>query len=93
VGGNALVIANLELRAPLYRMLQIEGFYDGGNVFKDLKSIRGSNFNHCVGIGLRIKTPIGPLRFEYALNLNLPDALHSLGYPRRLFFFTVGTPF
>jgi outer membrane protein insertion porin family len=95
VGGNALIITNLELRAPLYRMLQIEGFYDGGNVFKDLKSIRGSDFSHSVGIGLRIRTPIGPLRFEYAFNLNLPDALQlpPLNYPRRLFFFTVGAPF
>jgi len=93
VGGNTLVVANFELRAPLYRMLYFSGFYDGGNVFKDLRALRGADFSHSAGVGLRIKTPIGPLRFEYAFNLNLPESLRLLGYPRRLFFFTVGTPF
>ena len=64
--------------------------------------------SHAVGIGLRYKTPIGPLRFDFAYNLN-PTVLfpgnrsiqrgRSLGdyETQRLrhfnFFFSIGQPF
>lgn len=92
-GGSALVVVNAEFSAPLYRMLRVAGFYDGGNVFRNFGALRASEFSHTVGIGLRIRTPIGPLRFDYAFNLNLTDDRRSLGYPSRLFFFTIGNPF
>ncbi|MFN7930763.1 MAG: POTRA domain-containing protein [Blastocatellia bacterium] len=64
VGGNALMILNAEIRQPVYRQLSLVGFYDLGNVFLKLDDIAPKNFTHSVGAGLRVKTPLGPLRLD-----------------------------
>jgi outer membrane protein insertion porin family len=93
VGGNALLIGNLELRVPLISRFELAGFYDGGNVFPDVGSIRFSDFSHTLGAGLRLKTPFGPIRIDYGVNLNLSSHLRSIGYGRGHFFLTIGPPF
>ncbi len=64
IGGNALMIFNAEIRQPLYRQISLVGFYDGGNIFRTFGEMKPGNFSHSVGVGLRIKTPLGPLRFD-----------------------------
>jgi outer membrane protein insertion porin family len=93
LGGNALIIANLELRLPLMRSLQLVPFYDTGNVFSSLDTVRLSGFTHTLGLGLRIRTPFGPLRADYGLNLNLSQDLRSRGLKSGHFFITIGPPF
>jgi outer membrane protein insertion porin family len=39
IGGNALVVTNLEARVPVTRDLQVVPFYDGGNVFRSASDI------------------------------------------------------
>jgi outer membrane protein insertion porin family len=39
IGGNALVVTNLEARVPVTRALQVVPFYDGGNVFRSITDI------------------------------------------------------
>jgi outer membrane protein assembly complex protein YaeT len=93
IGGNALVIGSLELRAPIFRFLHLAGFYDAGNVFSQISSIHFTDFSHTVGLGLRIKTPFGPLRADYGYNLNLPGDLRKRGFDRGHLFITIGPPF
>ena len=93
IGGNALLIGNLELRVPLVSRLELAAFYDGGNVFTSVSAIRLSDVSHTVGIGLRVKTPFGPIRVDYGINLNLSAQLRSLGYKQGHFFLTIGPPF
>jgi outer membrane protein insertion porin family len=93
IGGNALLIGNLELQVPLIYRLRLAGFYDGGNVFSSLGAIRLSDFSHTVGFGLRVRTPFGPIRLDYGINLNLSPTLRSLGYRQGHFFLTLGPPF
>lgn len=90
-GGNALAIINLEARIPLTKSVRAVPFYDGGNVFRRVKDIFnppevaandvvGQNlralWSHTVGLGFRIKTPIGgEFGFDYGYLLNPPRFL------------------
>ena len=85
-GGNGLVIINLEARVPLTDNIRFVPFYDGGNVFRRVGDIFNppdvpptdvfrqnlrALFTHTVGIGLRLKTPIGgefAVDYGYLLN-------------------------
>ncbi len=88
LGGNALVIGNLELRFPIYKVVQGAVFYDVGNVFVDFASARWEDVSHSVGAGLRLKTPFGPIRLDFGYSLK------DLPYDKRnQFFITIGNPF
>lgn len=89
-GGNALAILNGELRFPLVRALRLRGaaFYDGGNVFARVSDFRLSDFSHTLGVGLRIKTPIGPLRLDWGILVR-----RQPGVPRTQLHATFGNPF
>ncbi len=64
-GGRTMVNVNLELRFPVWRKI-------GGVVFQDLGALSGTMFADfktqdllaATGFGLRIFTPLGPLRFD-----------------------------
>ena len=89
VGGNALALVNLEARVPVRTNFQIVPFYDGGNVFRRVGDIFGRNdragtadinqrnlrvqWTHTIGLGLRVKTPLGPLGIDYGFLLNPPE--------------------
>jgi outer membrane protein insertion porin family len=70
LGGNASAIANAEWRVPLWRWLSGVAFLDVGAVTPDVNQLNASAFKTGVGGGLRVKTPVGPIRFDagYALN-------------------------
>ena len=103
-GGNALAITNVEARVPITDSIRAVPFYDGGNVFRrvgDLfnpPNIQPNNafennlrsvWTHTIGLGFRIKTPIGgefAVDYGYLLNpprflipqQNAPDAIFRL---------------
>jgi len=52
-----------------------------------------TDISHTVGLGLRIKTPFGPLRADYGYNLNLPAQSRAAGLKAGHFFITIGPPF
>lgn len=88
-GGNALAIVNLEARIPFSDLLRVVPFYDGGNVFNRVSDIfnptKSENntifennikavWTHTVGLGFRIKTPIGgEFAIDYGYLLNPPN--------------------
>jgi outer membrane protein insertion porin family len=93
VGGNAIIVGNLELRVPVYRAIHVAGFYDVGNVYRSFSDIGNSRMSNTVGLGLRIKTPVGPLRLDYGVNLNLSPDLHARGLTPGHLFVTIGSTF
>ncbi|MBI4850316.1 MAG: translocation/assembly module TamB domain-containing protein [Acidobacteria bacterium] len=70
LGGDALVVFNLELRYPISRRLQLVPFYDLGNVFSRVKDISFRKMTNTLGLGLRFNTPIGPIGVDYGYLLD-----------------------
>ncbi|HVB37646.1 MAG TPA: POTRA domain-containing protein, partial [Vicinamibacterales bacterium] len=69
IGGDALIILNAELRAPLWRSIGIVGFIDAGNVFAHVMDINPGAIRAAAGFGLRYKSPIGPIRIDLGFKL------------------------
>ena len=74
LGGNTLLVNNLELTVPVpipLPNLQFSVFYDRGNVYKNNKDLlRSGEMSNAVGVGLRYRTPLGPFRIDGAWNLD-----------------------
>jgi outer membrane protein insertion porin family len=70
IGGNGMVILMGELRAPLRGGLGVVGFVDTGNVFAKVGDIDVAEFRTSVGSGVRYKSPVGPLRFDFGVKLH-----------------------
>ena len=69
IGGNALVILQAELRAP-YKNFQFVGFVDTGNVFTRPSTIDFGEMRSALGLGLRYKSPIGPIRVDLGFKVH-----------------------
>lgn len=91
MGGKLLLLFNFDLTFPLISSLKdLSGvvFYDLGNVFFNRSDFVLRELQSAVGLGLRYRTPLGPLRFELGWNLNDPPAN---GVP--IVFVTIGNVF
>ncbi|MBQ3397364.1 MAG: BamA/TamA family outer membrane protein [Synergistaceae bacterium] len=61
--GSNFYLGNFELRVPIASAVSLVGFYDIGNA--DAKMDWG-NYHDDYGLGVRVKTPFGNLRIDYA---------------------------
>jgi outer membrane protein insertion porin family len=68
-GGRFSLIYNAELRFPVYKSFGGVVFYDAGNIWKTISDFDPSDIKQAVGAGIRYQTPIGPLRFDYGIEL------------------------
>jgi outer membrane protein insertion porin family len=69
-GGGSLLILNGELRYSVWKSLAAVTFVDAGNVYELASSFQPTNLQPAVGVGLRYKSPIGPIRVDVGFNLN-----------------------
>jgi len=83
--GDVFLVLNSELRFPIYRSMSGTLFFDAGNVWDQLSEISSSlktgqiALKTSIGVGLRLDTPLGPIRFDYAypfadINTTTPQA-------------------
>ena len=61
--GSNMYLGNFELRVPVAEAVSLVGFYDIGNADEKFD---WSNYHDDYGLGLRVKTPFGSLRIDYA---------------------------
>lgn len=72
IGGEKMMVFNVEYRVPLFKEQGIVGlvFFDAGNVFTKDENYTFSGIRDSVGAGIRWYSPMGPLRLEYGKNLD-----------------------
>jgi outer membrane protein insertion porin family len=87
-GGNALVLGGAELRTSLSRAFSLGTFVDVGNVYTLVRDIDLGDLRYSAGLGLRYKTPLGPLRVDWGYKLN-----RQAGESPYRFHFTIGNAF
>ena len=67
IGGDSIAIANAEVTFPVYEKI-VKGavFLDIGNVWERSSDfLVGGGYKYGTGLGVRIKTPIGPVKLDY----------------------------
>lgn len=94
-GGNGLVIFNAELRFPLWRARSLGGavFIDTGNVFAKVSEIDLADLRSGTGFGLRWKSPVGPLRLDFAWKLHPITYGNGIRESRFAWYITIGQAF
>ncbi len=86
-GGTTRIVGNMEVRFPIYRLIHGVAFVDVGSLTEGFGDIELDTFRWSTGAGLRLYTPVGPIRLEYGYQLqdNSPEdrgQIHfSLGFP------------
>jgi outer membrane protein assembly complex protein YaeT len=89
LGGEAYDVMSVELRQRLIGNLEGALFYDGGNVVDQYQDwYKFGGFRHALGLGLRYRLPIGPVRLDWGWN---PDP-HS-GEDTAVLHLSVGMAF
>jgi outer membrane protein assembly complex protein YaeT len=83
IGGNSLLAASSELRAALRGALGGVAFVDAGNVWASAGAIDLKDLRYALGAGLRYRTAIGPVRFDFGYQLNPIDGLIVNGAPQQ----------
>jgi outer membrane protein assembly factor BamA len=74
-GGNLMINPRFELRFPIYAPLEGAVFTDIGYLWADPTHILKESFVHNiapradVGAGIRVDTPVGPIVFDYGINV------------------------
>lgn len=106
-GGEVLLLGSIEARFPLVWILGGAVFMDAGNVWerpeditvKRVFTVAGpgagySDMRYSVGAGIRIPTPVGPLRFDYGWKLRRAKyEERDLSPTRGTFHFSLGQAF
>ncbi|QGY42291.1 BamA/TamA family outer membrane protein [Maribellus comscasis] len=67
LGGKSIIETNIELRYPLFWRISGVAFFEGGNVWTGSYRYKLNDLGYAAGGGIRVETPIGPVRFDVGL--------------------------
>lgn len=93
IGGTASIVNNFEIEFPIVPPAEVRGviFFDAGNAFGGLygnEPMRIENMRLSAGFGVRWRSPMGPLRFEWGFPIG-----RKPGEQGQVFEFSVGSFF
>lgn len=88
VGGNGMLLLNVEYRFPIAGDFGGAVFFDSGNVWPDWRAMDPGEVKNGVGLGARYLSPLGPIRAGVGWKLDRERG--ESGYE---LFFNIGNPF
>jgi outer membrane protein assembly complex protein YaeT len=88
IGAQSYVLLNLELEQRLTNSISIVGFYDAVGMTADIDEYPFHDYLSSIGLGIRFRTFMGPIRFEYGHNLD-----QRIEDPSGTYHLTIGYPF
>jgi outer membrane protein assembly complex protein YaeT len=68
IGGEFFTVFNIEYTFPIIGELQGAVFTDAGNLLPTSEKPGLNDLRYALGVGLRYKLPIGPIRLDYGFN-------------------------
>jgi outer membrane protein assembly complex protein YaeT len=68
IGGIAYTVFNAEVEIPIKDALSGALFVDAGNVISQFSNAEPDDMRFAVGVGVRYKLPIGPIRLDVGFN-------------------------
>jgi outer membrane protein assembly complex protein YaeT len=68
IGGQFFTVFNVEYTFPIYGELQGAAFVDAGNLLPSSEDPGFDDLRYAIGLGLRYRLPIGPIRLDYGYN-------------------------
>jgi len=90
LGGLTVLEGNLDWRFPLKDSWEGVLFLDAGNVYPRGYELVWDQLRFTTGVGLRYKTPVGPVRVDVGYQLNPPD---DAPFNRYQIHFSIGHAF
>jgi len=68
IGGEFFTVFNVEYTFPIYGEVQGAAFVDAGNLLPSSERPGFDDMRYAIGLGLRYRLPIGPIRLDYGYN-------------------------
>jgi outer membrane protein insertion porin family len=68
IGGEFYTVYNVEYTFPIFGELQGATFFDAGNLLPTSEHPSMADMRYALGLGLRYRLPIGPIRLDYGFN-------------------------
>ena len=69
IGGESMLVGNIEYTVPVIQFIKVATFFDVGNVWPAIEDFGSGGYKLGTGLGLRVKTPIGPMNLDYGYPL------------------------
>ncbi len=91
LGGRRKIVGNAEVFYPILKgdkAVRGSVFLDAGQIWANGQQPQFESFRYSAGVGVAWNSPIGPLKFSYAIPLNARE-----GDRQQRFQFQVGTAF
>ncbi|MBF0479472.1 MAG: outer membrane protein assembly factor BamA [Candidatus Omnitrophica bacterium] len=86
IGGDSMLIGNIELTVPIVDFFKLAGFFDTGNVWASPGDIGKGGLKSGFGFGARVKTPIGPINLDYGFPLSAQPGDESKSKSGKFYF-------